>query len=379
MKPRVLFVDDERNVLDALRRQLRKDYEVHVAEGGRQALELLEQQGSFPVVVSDMRMPEMDGAALVSEIRRVAPDTVRMILSGQSDLDAAIAAVNEGHIFRFLTKPCPLPQLTEAINSGLEMHRLIVAERELLESTLSGAVGVLTELLGVVNPAAFSKAARVQQCAEQMATMLQLEGTWQIRVASLLSQIGCVSLPNETLARVEAEQELSETEQEMWSAHPQLAARLLSKIPRLETVASMVGGQLEGAELGELPEALPDWPIGVLGSQILRAASEFDRIRARGIGRAQALQQIEAAQPRFHPGLIDLLRKVDFHGERAESRVVTVAELAPRMLLDEDVMARNGLPIVPKGIEITETVLVRLQNFAAGIGVVEPFRVLVPS
>ncbi|MCP3978129.1 MAG: response regulator [bacterium] len=378
MKPRVLFVDDERNVLDALRRQLRKEFEVHVAESGSQALELLEQRGPFPVVVSDMRMPEMDGATLVSEIRRVAPDTVRMILSGQSDLEAAIAAVNEGHIFRFLTKPCPLPQWTEAINSGLEMNRLILAERELLESTLSGAVGVLTELLGVVNPDAFSKAARVRQCAEEMATMLQLDATWQIRVASLLSQVGCVSLPNETLARVEAGQELSEAEQEMWSTHPQLAARLLSKIPRLETVARMIGGQLEGPELVELPEALPDWPIEVLGSQILRAANEFDRVRARGVPRVQALQQMEDAEPGFHPGLIDLLRRVESYGERAESRVVDVAGLTPRMLLDEDVMTRNGLRIAPKGIEITETVLARLKNFASGVGVVEPFRVLVP-
>jgi DNA-binding NtrC family response regulator len=126
---RVLFVDDEPNVLASARRQFRKDYDVRTAESGAAGLATLADAGPFAVVVSDMRMPGMNGAEFLAEARRIAPDTVRMILSGQSDLDAAIAAVNDGRIFRFLTKPCTGDSLRAAVEAGVAQHRLVQAEQ----------------------------------------------------------------------------------------------------------------------------------------------------------------------------------------------------------------------------------------------------------
>jgi len=127
---KVLFVDDEPLVLDALRRMLRDKFEIHTAESGDKGLAAVEQNGPFAVVVSDMRMPGMNGAEFLARIRKDAPDTVRMLLTGFTDLDAAIAAVNEGNIFRFLTKPSRKEDLVGAINLGLAQYRSTLAQKE---------------------------------------------------------------------------------------------------------------------------------------------------------------------------------------------------------------------------------------------------------
>jgi FixJ family two-component response regulator len=130
---RILFVDDEQGVLDGFERLLRKDFAVTVALGGLKGLEAIQVYGPFAIVISDMRMPGMSGAEFLAQVMRQAPDTVRMLLTGYTDLSAAIDAVNEGNIFRFLTKPCAKDVLINAINIGLEKYRSVCAEKELLK------------------------------------------------------------------------------------------------------------------------------------------------------------------------------------------------------------------------------------------------------
>ena len=114
--PRILCVDDEQNVLDGLMRTLRTSYSVETALGGAAGLDKIRTTDSFAVIVSDYRMPHMSGAEFLAAAREIAPDAVRVLLTGQAGLDGAIAAVNEGHIFRFLTKPCPTDVLIKSLN-----------------------------------------------------------------------------------------------------------------------------------------------------------------------------------------------------------------------------------------------------------------------
>jgi signal transduction histidine kinase len=132
VRPRVLCVDDEPRVLAGLRLHLRREYEVEVAEGGEQALEIINQRGPFAVVISDMRMPYMNGAAFFAQARVLAPDTVRILLTGYSDIDDAIAAINQGQIFRFLTKPCRPAVLRHAVEDAVAQYRMITADHELV-------------------------------------------------------------------------------------------------------------------------------------------------------------------------------------------------------------------------------------------------------
>lgn len=133
MTEKILFVDDEQDILDGYERLLRREFHVRVARGGQAGLEEIEQSGPFAVVISDMRMPGMNGAEFLAQVRQNAPDTVRMLLTGYTDIGAAIAAVNEGNIFRFLTKPCEKEVLADAINLGISRYQQTSAEKELLK------------------------------------------------------------------------------------------------------------------------------------------------------------------------------------------------------------------------------------------------------
>jgi DNA-binding NtrC family response regulator len=202
MSEQILLVDDEPSLLDGLRRVLSNEFSVHTASGGDAGLNSLTESGPFAVVVSDMRMPGMNGVQFLRMVRERWPETVRLMLTGNADIQTAIDAVNEGSVFRFLTKPCAEDILRDALKAAMAQHGLIIAERELLEKTLHGCIKVLTEILALVNPAAFSRTSRVHLTVKHMATRLGLRDSWRYEVAAMLSQIGCVAFDTETVEAV---------------------------------------------------------------------------------------------------------------------------------------------------------------------------------
>src|SRR4029077_11303089 len=133
-------------------------FRVETAEGGEAALDKIAAHGPFAVVVSDRQMPRMDGIKFLSLVKERAPDTVRLMLTGNADLDGAIKVVNEGNIFRFLTKPCPLEVLGKAVEDALGQYRLVTAEKELLNKTLSGSIKLLCDILSMIDPQSFGRA-----------------------------------------------------------------------------------------------------------------------------------------------------------------------------------------------------------------------------
>lgn len=130
MKPRVLFVDDDTNILESFRTILRRRYDLDTAEGPARGLAMIRESGPYAVVVSDLRMPEMDGVVFLSEVARIAPDAVRIMLTGHADLEASMHAVNEGRIFRFLTKPIAPATLILSLDAAVEQYRLVAAVKE---------------------------------------------------------------------------------------------------------------------------------------------------------------------------------------------------------------------------------------------------------
>lgn len=132
--PRVLLVDDEQAILDGLRRQLGRSFEIHTAVGGEEALRFMAVAEPFAAVVSDMRMPGMGGVAFLTTVRQKHPDTVRLLLTGEVDLESTIEAINLGQIHRFLVKPCPASTIEAALRDAVELHRRASAERDILRS-----------------------------------------------------------------------------------------------------------------------------------------------------------------------------------------------------------------------------------------------------
>lgn len=379
LKDRVLFVDDEPNVLDGIRRQLRNRVELETATSAAAGLDIIRSQGPFAVVVSDMRMPEMDGARFLAKVNEIAPQTVRMVLSGQADLESTIAAVNEGRVFRFLLKPCNSETLFGVIRNGIEQYRLIHAEKHLLEHTLNATVKVLVSVLGIINPAAQRRAAQIQRYAECAAQSLRLlPDLWQYHLAAMVSQLGCITLPQETLARVYGGQALSDEERRLFESHPEIAAKLLGSIPRLEAVAGMVAGQtqLPSRDLASGDPAT--WEPQKIGAAILWAAVTFDRHVSQGRIPEQAAVLVNQAAPGLPPAITEaMVKAISDDSGLVMSRGISLRELEPGMMIDADVMSSRGTRLVPRGTEVSTTVLERLRAVAGGVGVVEPIRVSV--
>jgi FixJ family two-component response regulator len=379
MAEAVLFVDDEPHLLDGIARSLRQHFTIHTATSGAAGLRLIQQSGPFAVVVSDMRMPEMDGVQFLSQVATLAPDAVRVILTGQADLAQTIAAVNEGHIFRFLNKPCSTQFLLGAVENAVQQHRLITAEKVLLEQTLSGAVNMLLEILSAVLPSAHGRARRLQRYIVALARALALPVDWQWPLAAAVSQVGCISIPKDILAKVEAEQQLSDEEQRLFDSHPRMAGKMLEAIPRLEGVAAIVTGQNAALTEAELYAKLSEHDARTLGRILLRAVIEFDRQALDTQSAPAAAQAVRACGAALPAAILETLPGMPIAKREYVLRSVRLIDLAPGMLLDEALLTLKGVCLVPAGHEVTSTLLQRLCGIDAGLHVREPFRVQVPT
>jgi len=357
--PRVLCVDDEPRVVDSLAAHLRRSYEVLTAHGGQSALSMIKEKGPPAVIVSDMRMPEMDGATLLKQMKNLYPETTRILLTGEPGRDAAVSAINEGQIFRFLTKPCPPDALRSAIEAGVVQHRLVAAERVLLQETLVGCIKTLIDVLAITNTVAFGRARRIKQQAADLAVAAGAKGFWQLEAAAMLSQLGYISLPTELVEKLYYGKRLTAEERALADGAPEVARRLLSRIPRLEPVLEILA--LSQHAKGEAPDG-----IVKLGGQILRIVLEYDAQIARGQTVVGALHALRSES--FDAKLVKTLESLV--GEAVESQQVSevlVGRLTPGMVFLDELRTSVGTLLVPKGFEVTEPFLERVRNFGPNI------------
>jgi response regulator RpfG family c-di-GMP phosphodiesterase len=375
--PRILCVDDEPNVLDGLVRHLRRTFSVVTAVGPRAGLAALAEQGPFQAVVSDLRMPEMDGVAFLGRVREAAADTVRVLLTGNADLESSIAAVNEGNIFRFLTKPCPPELLIKALSDAVEQHRLITAERVLLEQTLQGCVKTLTDILALTNPAAFGRATRLKQYVSGLGATQHRDQRWALEVAAMLSQIGCVILPPETAEKLYDGRELTAPERAMVERLPAVTEELLANVPRLELVRAILRFQHKRYD-GTGPPANPaKGPEIPWGARALKVVVDFDALESKGMPAALALDALRQRHGSYDPAILETLGALLVHTRSdVVVREVSLAELERGMLFAEEVRARSGVLLIARGQEVTENLLERIRNFARTQGLKEPMRVI---
>lgn len=374
-KPLVLCVDDEPDVVRSLKTTLRKVAKVEIATSGAEGLALAREKGPFAVVVSDMRMPEMNGAEFLTKMRELSPDTVRLLLTGQTDLESAILAVNGGRIFRFLTKPCGPEELIPTIQDAAEQNRLLGVERKLLQETLLQSVGALAEVLSLVNPETFQRAHRLRAVARHLSAHFGLADAWRFEVAAMLSQIGCIALPPTSMARATENGYPQLGADPAFDKHPEVGSQLVSGIPRLEEVSEMIALQLEppdaslaGAEIGE-------WPDVALGAEFLRTGLHLEGLMICGASVEGALAKM-SEKGDWQPALLSGLETLDL--ERAEHvrAECSVEELMAGMVLRAAVEAKNGVVIASGGLDVTPTLIARLKNFKSGIGVQEPIQVM---
>jgi response regulator RpfG family c-di-GMP phosphodiesterase len=357
---RVLCVDDEVRVVEGLVLHLRKDYQVMTALSGEEGLKVLKQSGGAAVVISDMRMPGMDGATFLSHVKQLFPDATRLLLTGEPGRDAAVSAVNTASVFRFLTKPCPPEALKTAVEAAVVQHRLVIAERTILKETLNGCIQALVDVLAITNPVAFGRASRVKRQAMEFAATLGCKAYWQLEAAAMLSQIGYLSLPVETVEKIYYGESLTPEEKILVGGVPDVVSSLLENVPRLEPVIQIL------VALNWPDEAitrLGDGTIG-LGTRILGLVLDYDALIAQGHATDVAVQTLRTRCDRFGASLVEQFGvHVGAGSSSQELREIPLRTVKPGMIIMQDIRTHMGTLLVARGFEVTNVFLEKARNF----------------
>ena len=375
---RILCVDDDPNVLSAFQRLLRNQFEVDTVLGPTQGLAALNQREPFAVVVADMRMPVMDGIQFLSQVKRRCPDTVRIMLTGCADLHNAIDAINQGSIFRFLTKPCPPETFLKTLEAGVRQFRLVTAEREVLEKTLQGSVNVLTDILSLSEPESFGRAQRLRDRMREIGRAMAVESTWDLELAALLCQIGRVTVPGDVLERNRARMTMTDAETELVARIPEVGQRLLAQIPRLENVGRVVLYQDKRFDGNGFPHDTVSGDLIPLGSRILKVLVDLALLEEEGVSTELCLEQMRNTPGCYDPTVLEMAvslfcpKPVAAGVELKTKKAIPFSELRPGDVLAEDVQTKENILIVSAGYKISPMLLERLRNFARLSGVREP-------
>lgn len=379
MSNKILFVDDDANVLAGCQRTLRKDFTLDTALGGEQGLTLIEQHGPYAVVVADMQMPGMNGIQFLTKTEERAPETIRIMLTGNADQQTARDAVNHGHIFRFLTKPCPPEELALALKAGLRQYALVTAERDLLERTLNGGVKMLTDILSMLDPNSFGQGQRLREYMRSFALSYNITQTWDLELAAMLSPIGFVTMPPALLEKARAGHGLTGAEKDILARAPQIGSDLLANIPRLETVARIVLYQNKHHDGTGFPaddvagDAIP------IGARILHVLNDLLAYEAQKIPKFKALARMREANGKYDPKVLeavavgfDIYLTDQAATDSAAGVSIAFKDLEVGAVLKADLLTSEGTLIVSAGTEISPMLLEKLRNFAQLSGIKEP-------
>ncbi len=378
---RILFVDDDPNILEAYQRKLQLVLRVHTAQGPHVGLREIQEKGPFAVVVADMNMPIMNGVEFLKRVREMAPNTVRMMLTGNLDIKVAMDAVNDGNVFRFLTKPCPSKLMGEALLAGIRQYRMITAEKEVLEGTLKGTAELLAEILSWTNPDVFGKSLQLRNTANTLAGKLNVKNTWEIELAATFCQIGVLAIPTEVLSKLTNNELLTEKEQKTIESVPAIGNELLARIPRLEGVASIILNQ--DAHFDEMnPEGNPlELNEVSLGGCILKAAKDFHELRASGKSRIDCLREMRSREGWYNPIVLDAFgAEIPPATPSSTPQIVKIPmkDLKAGLTLAEPILTVQGRKLVATGATISEPLLIRLRKYAETNAIMEHINIQLP-
>ncbi|MDH5720197.1 MAG: response regulator [Spirochaetia bacterium] len=373
---RILLVDDEASVLDGFKRNLHKYYEISTALSSVDALKTIRTATTpYKVIVSDLKMPVIDGNEFLNKSKELYPDIIRIMLTGKAHLEDAVEAVNKGNIFRFLTKPCPIEDLKAAIDAGIRQYNLVKAEKTLLEKTVKGSVKLLTDMLSLASPVAFSKASRIARIVKKILEQLNMQ-MWEVEIAAMLSQIGCITIPEKTLEKIYKNSGLSNEENEMYKRQSNIGYDLISNIPRLEIPAEIIKKQINNIKEINRQE---DKKI-ILGVGIINAAIEYDGALQKEKKPPLAIASLMKRQQKeniFKPEILDALKSALENESSFEIIDVYMQDLKNGMIFSDDVISETGTLLFAKGQEVNESVKMRMENISKNTAIQQPIPVIV--
>jgi DNA-binding response OmpR family regulator len=370
----IMIVDDNPTNLKLLDEMLRqRAYEVRSFPRGRLALAAAEHEPP-DLILLDVTMPEMNGYEVCELLKsNAALSGVPVIfVSALNATEDKIKGFQSGGV-DYISKPFQFEEVHARVETHLKLRRAQLSEHELLEKTLTGAVGTLWELVQLTSPVLASRSRALQDIVHWITRRMVIKDSWQYELAARLCLLGCLSLPEEVFEKGYGGQQLTPEEDQMFRAHPESAARLLSNIPRLEAVAEMIRRQQRPEEEPCVPEEARK------GSQMLHLALQLDRRVYKGTAFGSALDQIRLSG-RFDSRMLVALDSYSPPQADYVVRRLPIWELRAAMVLEEDVSSTDGkFLLFKKGTVLTKTWIERLRNFAKTPGIQELAYVRIPG
>jgi len=389
---RILLVDDESRILTALSRRLEDEFIIDTATTGKGGLQKLKDLGPYAIVISDLRMPNMDGIEFLSEVARLYPNTVRILLTGYADVPSATRAINQSGIFRLLTKPCSQETVQKALEEGLRKYRDGLLERDMLNKTLRGSLDVISEIVKLTDPLAYEEQPRAKRLAVKIAHSLGIKSSVKLELAIMLSNIGSVTIPFSVLLKLRSNEDLDPTELKVLEQLPKASRDLVMKIPRLEEVAEVIlyqekhfdgsGYPRDERKGGEIP----------LLSRILKVTNDFMRASGKGASWDTVLKQMDQQNTIYDPQVLSALHEVvkRTHGrpnqnlavrsaQNTETKIISINQIEIGDILVKDLVGALGVVLIQAGTVVTEKHLNDLIAAGADTDNGQQVRVLRPA
>ncbi len=356
-KARLLMVDDERRLLDACRRNLSRTYAVDVAEGGEEGLKALRENEVYAVVITDMNMPGLSGVEFLEEAHKLNLDSVYMMLTGNADQATAVNAINQGKIFRFLNKPCPVDQMVVAINDAIRQYELVTTEREVLRGTLVGSVKMMVDMMAVAQPITAHRNSEIRRMVKQVVDALKLPNAWQHELAGTLCLVGLMSMQYVKPEDQQKDETLKEA--------AEIGARLIKHIPRMEGVSQIIGQQRQMCyDMDKV--SLDDGAQSIaVGGQVLHIAVDLEEALRRHGNPEDAFKSLQSKSEHYDLRLLRVYAELYLGSQseltRIERKQVQLWALEPGMVLESPLMAGTKM-LFMKGTELTSSVIEQIRQ-----------------
>ena len=359
MNKKILCVDDEESILRGFQLNLRRKFDIHLASDGQEGLDLFEREGGFAVVLSDMRMPRMNGAEMLAAIKKINSEVVTVLLTGYTDFESAMAAVNEGNVFRMLSKPCPPETLNRVLNDAVEQHDLICSKRILLDQTLRGAVDALAQSLATSQPLFFGRAQRLRRISNALAEQVNMLDSWQVGMAAIFSQIAYSSIPQHLSDAIYHRKELAPEVKSMVADLPDETLKIIDLIPGLEGIKKILQ-RIDVQHKFEVEDG-----TGVrTGASILKVALDYDYYAEQGHEESLIVSTLHSRTEVYDPQVVEALQRyLSVSSETYKLSRVSPRELVIGMILMEDLLLEEGMLIASGGADVDRQLLKVIRNY----------------
>lgn len=375
-KPKVLIVDDTPENIQVLMETLKDEYTIVAAINGEKALELAAIEPAPDIILLDIMMPGMDGYEVCSRLKAQAKTRKIPVIfvTAMDQVEDETAGFALGAV-DYITKPISPPIVRARVKTHLSLRHAQLRLQDLLNKTLGGSVRVLVDILSLANPAAFSRSSQLRQLVKEMSIDLGLNDIWKLELAAMLSQIGCVTLPAETLNKLYAGEDLTKEEREQYAGYAARGAELIAHIPNLESVAGMIA-KIQEPLGGEYTIEPRKRDAVIIGRQLLQITIDYIQHVSSGMSPESVIQQMNNNEGKYDLILVNTLARVlGIKSQEQSEKTVAVKDLFSGMILNQDVYSEEGTLLAVNGTELSPATVKIIQHYSESEGMKGPLRV----